>query len=612
MLTLHPRPRLTRKNWTDLCGTWQFAYDDADAGRDARWQTADEASRFGMTITVPYPPESELSGIGDRRPHPICWYRREIEVTPQSGRRVLLHFGAVDYGAEVWVNGDLVVRHEGGHTPFCADITAALSPHGRQTIVVRAEDRADGLEQPRGKQDWQDDPHAIWYHRTSGIWQPVWIEEVPETYIANVQFTPDMNQGAITVEIVLAALPPPGTTCEVALSSKGRPLTRQRLELTHARQKTTIHLREFEHGQARSHLVWSPKAPNLIDAEITLRSEGEDITDVCRSYFGMRSCGVQGKRFLLNDQPFFVRSVLSQGFWPQSHAAAPDEDAIRREVELIKELGFNAVRLHQKVEDPRFLHWCDRLGLLVWGEMPSAYEFSNRMVERVTREWMEIIERDRSHACVVTWVPINESWGVTDIARRPEQQAFATALYSLTKALDPTRPVISNDGWEHTTSDILGVHDYSIHGAHLSERYRDPETIAEAMATFGPQRRRPALLPANLGEIPVMVTEFGGISYRPASGQSWFGYSTVSSDEQYIEALTALFGALHGSTEISGYCYTQLTDTLQETNGLLDDRRQPKLPIESIRAIITQPSEAIRAEYLDQARELAFKASKGE
>ncbi|WDR01507.1 glycoside hydrolase family 2 TIM barrel-domain containing protein [Devosia algicola] len=403
----------------------------------------------------------------------------------------------------------------------------------------------------------------------------------------------------------LSAPPPADANCVISLKLDGRTIASQSVTLTHQRQKTSIYLKEFEHGQARKHLVWSPESPNLIDAEITISTPAGTAQDHCQSYFGMRSCAVEGQRFLLNDAPYFVRSVLSQGFWPQSHLAAPSNEAIRREVELIKALGFNAVRNHQKVEDPRFLYWCDQLGLLVWGEMPSAYEYSTRMVTQVTTEWLEVIERDRSHPCVVTWVPINESWGVTDIARRPEQQAFATSLYALTKAMDPSRPVISNDGWEHTKSDILGVHDYSAIGEHLRQRYCSRSSIAAAFAHFGPQRRRLALTGADLDNLPVMITEFGGISYRPASGQAWFGYSTVTTPEEYIAALEELIGALHASPELAGYCYTQLTDTLQETNGLLDENRQPKLPLERIHAMISRPSEAIRTEYLDQARNAA-------
>src|SRR5690606_8518283 len=237
-------------------------------------------------------------------------------------------------------------------------------------------------------------------------------------------------------------------------------------------------------------LLWSPEQPNLIDAELELVDDDGGVIDSVRSYFGLRSVGVQAGRFLLNGQSYFLRLALEQGYWPQSHLAAPSAEALRREAELVKELGFNGVRVHQKVEDPRFLAWCDRLGLLVWDEMPSAYEFAPLAVSRLTREWLDVVRRDRSHPCVVTWVPFNESWGIWHIAEVAEQQHYATALYHLTKALDGSRPVISNDGWEHTESDIWGVHDYAGRGDSIRERYDGPEQVARVLRDQRPARRQ--------------------------------------------------------------------------------------------------------------------------
>jgi beta-galactosidase/beta-glucuronidase len=605
MSTSHPRPRLRRDDWIDLCGAWQFRYDDDNQGVADRWYEGGQP--YDRTITVPFPPESALSGIGDPAPHPICWYRRDVRISRGARERVLLHFGAVDYGADLWVNGRHLLHHDGGHTPFVADITDCLDPSGRQVIDLRAEDVASDVSQPRGKQDWQDHPHAIWYNRTSGIWQPVWLERVPETYIVNVQFVPDLPTGSVAVEITLSSAPQEELACEVVLSADGRRLARQTLHMTERRQRTTLTLPDFDNRQAAGRLIWSPEQPSLIEADLRLMSAPDAAPDVVHSYFGMRSCGVGDGAFLLNGRPYFVRSVLSQGFWPTSHLAAPDDDAIRREVEAIKALGFNAVRCHQKVEDPRFLSWCDRLGVLVWGEMPSAYAFTPGMIARVTAEWMDVVERDRSHPCVVTWVPINESWGIDAVADRADQRAFATALHALSKAIDPTRPVISNDGWEHTVSDIVGIHDYAGIPDHLRQTYASRAGLEEMAAGFGPQRRRVLLSGAGDRKPVFMVTEFGGLSYHPASGQKWFGYSTVTSKESYLDRLAGLFGALLDSPVLAGFCYTQLTDTMQETNGLLDENRVPKLPIEAIHAIVSRPSEALRAEYLDVERRRALR-----
>src|SRR5690606_16654780 len=229
-------------------------------------------------------------------------------------------------------------------------------------------------------------------------------------------------------------------------------------------------------------LLWSPEQPNLIDAELELVDDDGGVIDSVRSYFGLRSVGVQAGRFLLNGQSYFLRLALEQGYWPQSHLAAPSAEALRREVQLVKDLGFNGVRVHQKVEDPRFLAWCDRLGLLVWAELPAAYAFSDRTVGRLTREWIEVLDRDVSHPCIVAGVPMTESWGVPALARSAEQQALVRALYHRTKALDGDRLVVGNDGWKHPVTDLRTVHDYAGSGQVLRERYGDRAAVAHTVA----------------------------------------------------------------------------------------------------------------------------------
>ena len=602
--TLHPRPRLTRQRWFDLCGAWDFAYDDDNLGLDGRW--FEQPEKFDRQIQVPFPPESELSGINDKGYHPVVWYRRTFPAVQEDGERLILHFGAVDYSARVWVNGQLVATHEGGHTPFSADITTALG-EGEQVVVVRAEDRPLDGTMPRGKQDWEPTPHAIWYDRTTGIWQPVWLEPVPATYLASFHLTPDLTRNAVTVEARLNH----GHQgwLSVTLRKGDELLAVQQVFVGGDNAESTITIPRAKNGQRRGDLYWSPENPNIITVAAVLLSESGDQIDTVQSYFGLRSVGIGEGRFLLNDKPYFVRSVLEQGFWPQSHLAAPSADALRREVELIKALGFNACRIHQKIEDPRFLYWADHLGLLVWGEMANAYEFNASAVERLTREWLSAVDRDRSNPCIVTWVPINESWGVEDIARNPAQQAYASSLYFLTKALDPTRPVISNEGWEHTFSDIIGVHDYTQHGSQLTDRFGSKEAIEATLGTFKPNRKRQRLFEDDRDQ-PVMLTEFGGISFHPAAGQNWMGYATVGSEEEYLGILRDLFSAIYASPELSGFCYTQITDTQQEKNGLYDEHRNPKLPVDALREIIWQPSNAVPTEYLDIARRKAIELSK--
>ncbi len=595
--TLHPRPQLTRSEWMDLGGTWDFAYDDDRVGLDEGWQDREEV--YTHTIQVPFPPESEASGIGDTRYHPVVWYRRTFHAPVlDNGRRLLLHCGAIDYRACVWVNGQRVVIHEGGNTPFSADITFALHTSGEQVVVIRAEDEPLDLTQPRGKQDWQERSHKIWYNRTTGIWQPVWLEPVSSNYITQIRWTPDVDRGLLGVSVRLERHDTRPIHLRIRLQLKNTLLCDDTLFV----QNSEIH-RQIAFDTAgmmsRETLLWSPSYPNLVDAELTLLS-GDEVIDEVQSYVGLRSVGVEGGRFILNGRPYYLRLALEQGYWPQSHLAAPNADALRKEVELTKGLGFNGVRIHQKVEDPRFLYWCDRLGLLVWGEMANAYAFSPSAVERFTREWLDVVERDYNHPCIVTWVPVNESWGVPNIPHDAAQRSYVQALYHLTKALDSTRPVIGNDGWEHVISDIHSVHDYTFNGQTLRERYGTIEDVLRTLREVQPGSRF-VILPGyhNEGE-PIMLTEFGGISYHPDASSAWFGYGTVTSTEAFLAKYKELVDAILDSNAIAGFCYTQLTDTGQETNGLLTANRESKLDMEQVRRITSRPSAAIPGDVITQ------------
>ena len=578
---------------------------------------------FDHTIQVPYPPESMLSEIHDTSFHPVVWYQRTVDVDPpRPGERMLLHFGAVDYTATVWVNGRRIGEHEGGHTPFELDITGALEETGGTSIVVRADDRPTDLSQPRGKQVSAADPHGVFYDRTTGIWQPVWLETVPDIHLTELAWTSDLEAGTVTAELRLSRTPLVPYRLDVALSLGDEPLAVQSVRVTDADVAVTVTLPALRSGR-QARLLWSPESPTLVEAELTLRPdatarEAADEPDASAdpaaqdrvsSYLGLRSVGRRDGLFLLNGRPYYLRMVLEQGFWPESHLAAPSAEALRREVELVKQLGFSGVRVHQKVEDPRFLYWCDRLGLLVWGEMANAFEFSPRAVGRFTREWIEVVRRDRSHPCVVAWVPLNESWGVPHIATSAPQRSFATALYHLTKSLDPTRPVLSNDGWEHTTSDIWGVHDYAPSADSIRARYGTPEALTRTLFGAGPGRRKVLLTHTTREGEPVVLTEFGGLSYTPTAGEKWFGYGTVESAEALRDGLEALFTAVLDSPELAGFCYTQLTDTQQERNGLLTEDRVPKLPLDVIHAIVTRSSQAIPAEAVDAERRAAHRAA---
>ena len=570
----YPRPQLMRDGWTDLSGSWTLSYDDDDAGLAASWQNG---HGFDTPIVVPFPPESPDSGIGDTGFHRVLWYHHSFTVDPHELPRTLLHFGAVDYRCSVWLNGTLLGSHEGGNTPFWFDISPALV-EGEQHLVVRVEDDPLDVAQPRGKQDWKLEPHEVWYHRTSGIWQPVWLEHVPAVAITRLAWRPDVPAGSVHLGIEIGTRT--SDTVDVSISFEGNLLASQRVTIESDRAEIVIPLPRQRNGQDYEQLLWSVDNPRLIDATITLGSG-----DTVHSYFGLRSVAVERGSFLLNDRPVYLRSVLSQGYWPSSHLAAPSADALRAEVQLIKDLGFNAARVHQKIEDPRFLFWADRLGLLLWEEMPSAYEFSAIAMRRVMAEWADVIQRDISHPSVVTWVPLNESWGVQHVAHDAAVRDYVSALWHLTKALDPTRPAISNDGWEHLDSDIWSVHDYEPSGDVLRRRYASTALFDG----IGPAGRRLRLDTEPDRGQPVMLTEFGGIKFAPGAADDSWGYSTASSAADFASRLSAVLDATLASPILAGFCYTQLTDTGQETNGLVTDTREPKLPIEQLRALVTAP-----------------------
>ncbi len=460
----YPRRLMQRRTWVCLNGPWDLA-----VGGGAEHPGA--VTGWDRTITVPFAPESSASGIDDRTLGPDLWYRRTIDYTRRDDTRLLLHFGAVDYEAQVWVDGRFVGRHEGGFTPFSFDITDELKDRSTHEIAVWAHDEPQGLAQPRGKQDWRDEPHSIWYPRTTGIWQTVWLEEVPRKRLTDLRFIPQLERWSIVVEAQIQDAEASGRLqLRLRLSAGDRVIADDLYRMNDTTLHRTIALEDPGIDDFRNELLWSPESPTLIRAEVWLL-EGDQVIDEVRSYTAMRGIALQRGRILLNNRPYPLRLVLDQGYWPDTLMTPPSEEALVRDIELAKAAGFNGVRKHQKIEDPRFLYWADVLGLLVWEEMPSAYRFTRESVERITREWVDVIGRDAAHPCIVVWVPFNESWGVPDLPNVGTHRAFVQALYHLTHALDPSRPVVGNDGWESTATDILSIHDYEEDPERLRERY---------------------------------------------------------------------------------------------------------------------------------------------
>jgi len=580
----YPRPQFRRDEWLNLNGEWDFAFDDARRGDRERWfEGGGEA--FDRRINVPFAFQSKLSGIGDPGFHDVVWYRRGFDVPEEwTGRRVVLHIGACDYASAVWINGRWAASHEGGHTPFHADITDLLNAEGGNTLTVRAEDFSRDVTLPRGKQFWKEGSESIFYTRTTGIWQTVWLEPVEDAHAEKVKFTPDIDRNEVRVRAFFsrgahesdAGQEP--VTAVLRISFDGKTIAEDRFPVLHAEEARAIGLNDFnDHGLGR---WWTPEKPNLYDVELELIRGGQTV-DVVSSYFGMRKVSIENGRLSLNNRPYYMRLVLDQGYFPEGILTAPSDEDFVRDIRLTKEMGFDGVRKHQKMEDPRFLYACDRMGLLVWGEAANAYAYSEEYVRRFTHEWQEAVDRDYNHPCIVAWVPMNESWGIPNVQIDRRQQEHGLTLYHLTRSLDETRPVIYNDGWEMVKTDIVAIHDYEWREEVLTERYSSAEKATNAM----PANRRIFVGDGAYEGQPILVTEFGGIAYKKSEQEGW-GYSGADNDEDFLARLGAVIRPLTVSGVVQGFCYTQLTDVEQEINGLVTYDRVPKVPLEDIRKVV--------------------------
>ena len=570
----YPRPQLRRTRWISLNGTWDFALD-----ANGKWREPDEV-HWTTSIQVPFAPEAPASGIGETGFFKSCWYRRRVPPPPYaSDEHLLLHFGAVDYKASVWVNGTYAGAHEGGYTPFTLDVTRFVEPGDALEIIVRSDDDPLDLGKPRGKQDWQLEPHSIWYPRTSGIWQTVWLEPVPATRIGGLRWTPDVDKWEIGVDVAVEG-PQMGVRLKVDLTVNGYLLASDTYLATGGEVRRRIGLSDPGIDDSRNELLWSPASPTLIHARLQLWGERGDLLDEVESYTGLRAVGTDGDRFVLNGRPHPLRLVLDQGYWPTGGMTPPDDESIYKDVALVKAMGFNGVRKHQKIEDPRYLYWADVLGVLVWEEMPSAYRFTSIAVERLVREWTAVIRRDASHPCIVAWVPINESWGVPSLPDNPAQRHYVRALYHLTKTLDPSRPVIGNDGWESIATDIIGIHDYDQDPAKLARRYHAHDVLPLLFKRERPGGRVLALEGEQHAEMPLVLTEFGGFAYS-AEPATW-GYARAQTPDEFALRYKQLLDVVRSLSTLCGFCYCQFADTYQECNGLLFADRTPKISIVDI------------------------------
>ena len=547
----HPRPQFQRDAWVNLNGTWTFAFDFGRSGTAAGWQRSEG---FGGEIAVPFCPESTLSGVGHTDFIEAMWYHRTIDIPADwAGKDVLLHFGAVDYESEVFIDGRPAGRHFGGTVSFCHDITAFVRPGGSHHLVVRVADDVRRGRQPRGKQCPELHSRGCLYTRTTGLWQTVWLEAVAPGGLADVQIVPDLDGGRFVLGPAFRA-PLPGSAFRATLRDDGDIVAR---DTAPAAQGGALVL------PIPDPRPWAPDDPHLYDLTLEVLGADGKAIDSLASYAGLRKVHCEGNRILLNNQPVYLRLVLDQGFYPDGIWTAPSDDALRRDIELSMAAGFNGARLHQKVFEERFHYWADRLGYLTWGESSSWGADPNDVVcaRSFLAEWREIVRRDRNHPSIIAWTPFNETGHVADPAQHARTHIDA---YEICKALDPTRPVNDTSGYVHARTDLWTVHNYS----------QDPAKLRETLTPADGEvwRNKPDHETAYAGQ-PYLIDEYGGIKWNPAAeGQSreksWGYGDAPTSLDQFYQRLEALTEVVLGFDHICGYCYTQLTDVEQEQNGI--------------------------------------------
>jgi len=561
----HPRPDAFRENWVSLNGEWQF---EIDAGGDGESRGLKSGKNLESKIVVPFCPESSLSGIGHYGPMKNVWYRRHFEVpVSMKDKRVRLHFGGVDYRAWVWVNGQLSGEHNGGNVAFSFDVTKLLR-EGPNELVVRAFDDTGSGRQPTGKQTHTVSEGCV-YTRTTGIWQPVWLEAVGSSFVESFSVVPDPDRSRVMIEATIN-----GGDADLTLTAEayadGKLVGKDSCPASWRDNRLVLDLKKKK--------LWAPGNPFLYDLKFKL-SQGKKSVDEVASYFGLRKVSIEGRSILINNQRVFQRTILDQGFYPDGIWTAPSDEALKRDIELSMAAGFNGARLHQKVFEPRFLYWADKLGYLVWGEFPNwGYNYQPENYANVIQEWTEILQRDRNHPAIIGWCPFNETPG--------EAGEIQHIILRETKAIDPTRPVLETSGWAHTMSnaEVRDDHDYN----------QNPDTFRQRWLDFF-GRSAPSLMPSRYASgqssrldlgVPFWVSEFGGIGWAVEGG---WGYGTgPKTVDEFYARYEGLVNALLDNPDLFGFCYTQLTDVEQEKNGLYFYDRKPKFDVKRLHKITSR------------------------
>lgn len=562
----YPRPQFVRNDWVNLNGEWSYEFDFGKSGTHRNLQNS---NCLKDRIQVPFCPESKLSGVEHTDFINCMWYQRMIDIPENwTGKNIYLHFGAVDYYAEIYLDGNFVQRHYGGSSSFSVDITRQVKAGMRHNLVVRVTDDLRSGKQTGGKQSPTFYSNGCLYTRVTGIWQTVWMEAVDRKGLKSAVLRPDIDQEQLFVSPEF--FQESDNEIEVILKEGEKTIASRKASCVNG---TMLVL------PVKKMKLWSPENPFLYDIIYRIKDKQGNLLDEVTSYVGMRKIHTADGKFYLNNQPYFLRLVLDQGYYPDGIWTAPSDEALRKDIQLGKDAGFNGARLHQKVFEERYHYWADKLGYLTWSESASwAMNHDDELAARnFIAEWTEVVIRDRNHPSIVTWTPFNESWGAGNVV----YPRLVRDVYRITKAIDPTRPINDASGDKHILTDIWGVHNYQ----------QDPKILADAL--IGREGEEPyrnirddKSLAVYEGQ-PYIVSEFGGIGWmKPEeNGTSW-GYGSVpEAMEDFYKRLEGLVQAMGSSNIVVGFCYTQLTDVEQEKNGIYYYDRTPKFDMNRIKAI---------------------------
>ena len=565
----YPRPQFERDAWMNLNGTWTYAFDFGESGLQRDFN---ESKGFDNNITVPFCPESPLSGVEYKDFINSMWYHRAVEVPAAwDGKKILLNFGAVDYTSSIYVNGKLAGRHYGGSSSFSVDVTRFVEPGKTADVVVWVQDDVRAGVQASGKQCPDYYSRGCHYTRVTGIWQTVWMEAVAKTGLKEVYVKPDLDNSCFIMEPKFHALAD-GMSLNVRVKDGDKVVSKKTVKAT---SPMTVIM------PVKNVKTWSPESPFLYDLEYDVVDKAGNIVDQVTSYAGMRKIHVEGDRVFLNNQPLYLRLVLDQGFYPDGVWTAPSDEALKRDIELSMSVGFNGARLHQKVFEERFHYWADKLGYLTWGESASwGSSMNNELASRnFIPEWQEVVVRDRNHPSIIIWTPFNETWD------RPKDDEggrihdrLVTNVYDLTKSLD-YRPVHDCSGGYHVKTDIWSFHNYE----------QDAEQLQENLTLKG-DGTVPTFDVENEAEYsgqPYYLDEYGGIKWviEQFAENTWGYGQGPKTLEEFYSRLEALTDVILDMEYINGYTYTQLTDVEQEQNGIFNYDRTAKFDAGKLKAI---------------------------